>query len=67
MTKERITKYEDRSLDIIHSQYKVKIDCKINGHNPRDLWNKYQNFTIHVIGVPEGEEKECDEEKHLKK
>ena len=28
---------------------------------------QYQNITVHVIGIPEGEEKQCDEEKKLRK
>lgn len=45
MTKEWITKLEDdRWSEIIHSKYKEKIYLKVNGHNPRDLWNNTQSF-----------------------
>lgn len=64
MTKERIIKYEDRLLVIIYSKYKDRLQNKWT--QPQRL-EQYQNITVHVIGIPEGEEKQCDEEKKLRK
>lgn len=32
--------------------------------NLRDLWENTQRYNIDVIGVPEGEGKECSDEKN---
>ena len=38
------------------TEYKIKV--KRNEDSLRDLWDNIKHSNIHIIGVPEGEEKE---------
>ena len=54
---ERISDLEDRIMEITQSeQWKGKLIFK-NDIKLSDLWNNIKHNNIHIIGVPEGDEK----------
>ena len=54
-TKERITKVEDRTTGIIHSE--LRENRKKNEQNLRYHWEHNKRSNIHVIRIPEAQEK----------
>ena len=54
--KERISNLEDRVVKITDAEQK-KI-MKRNEDSLRDLWENIKHTNIHIIGVPEGEERD---------
>ena len=45
------------------SEQKIEARLKRNEDSLRDLWNNIKHINIHIIGVPEGEEREKGPEK----
>ena len=62
---EQISEVEDRLVKITDSEQKrgKKIE---NKESLRELWDNVKCTNIHIIGVPEGEEREKGTEKKLK-
>ena len=49
---------EDRMMEITATEQKIEIRMKKkNEDNLRDLWDNIKCTNIHIIGVPEGEER----------
>ena len=57
---ERISKVEDRLVEISDEEQKREKRLKRNEESLRELWDKVKCTNIHIIGVPEGEEREGD-------
>ena len=55
---ERISDLEDRMLEITVAEQNKEKRMKRNEHSLRDLWDNIKCTNIHIIGVPEGEERE---------
>ena len=56
-----INDLEDRMVEITAAEQntgKKKKEKKINEDSPRDLWDNIKCTNIHIIGVPEVEERE---------
>ena len=49
---------KDRMVEIIVAEQKTEKRMKRNEDSLRDLWDNIKHPNIHIIGVPEGEEKE---------
>lgn len=64
MTEETISKLEDRSMEIMESEEQRAKRMKKNEESLREIWDISKCNNIHVMGVPEGEEK--GKEKYLK-
>ena len=60
---ERINEVEDRLVEIMDAEQKREKRLKINEESLRELWNNVKGTNIHIIGVPEGEEREKGTEK----
>lgn len=58
MTEERTSELNDRPLDIIQYEQREKIGKK-SEQSLGNLWENNKNSKIHIIGIQEGEEKEC--------
>ena len=56
--KERISDLEDRMLEITAAEQNKERRMNRNEDNLRDLWDNTKHTNIHIIGVPEGEERE---------
>ena len=54
----QINDLEDRIMEISATEQNLEKRMKWNEDNLRDLWDKSKLTNIHVIGVPEGEERE---------
>ena len=65
--KDRISKIEDRMVEINESERKKEKQIKRNEENLRDLWDNVKHPNIRIIGVPEEEDKKKDHEKILEK
>ena len=60
---ELISDLEDRMVEITATEKNKEKRMKINEDSLRDLWDNIKCTNIHVIGVPEGEEREKGTEK----
>uniref|UniRef100_A0A8D1H2Z2 L1 transposable element RRM domain-containing protein n=1 Tax=Sus scrofa TaxID=9823 RepID=A0A8D1H2Z2_PIG len=58
---ERISKVEDRLVEIIDAEQKREKRLKTNEESLRKLWDNVKCTNIHIIWVPEGEERERTE------
>ena len=59
---ERISEVEDRLEEIMNAEQKREKRLKTN-ESLRELWDNVKRTNIHIIGVPEGEEREKGTEK----
>ena len=65
---ERISDLEDRMVEFTAVEQNKEKRKKRNEDSLRDLWDNIKCNTIHIIGVPEGEERERkDQRKYLKR
>ena len=55
---ERISDLEDRMVEITAMEQNREKRIKRNEDSLRDLWDNIKHNNIHIIGVPEGEERE---------
>ena len=55
---ERISELEDRKVEITAAEQNKEKIMKRNEDSLRDLWDNIKRTNIHIIGVPEGEERE---------
>ena len=55
---ERISDLEDRMVEITAAEQNTEKRTKRNEDSLRDLWTNIKHTNIHIIGVPEGEERE---------
>ena len=55
---ERISELEDRVVEITSAEQNKEKQMKRNEDSLRDLWDNIKLANIHIIGVPEEEEKE---------
>ena len=60
---ERISDLEDRMLEFTAVEQNKEKRMKRNEDSLRDLWDNIKRTNIHIIGVPEGEEREKGPEK----
>ena len=60
---ERINDLEDRMVEITATEQNIEKRMKRNEDSLRDLWDNIKCTNIHIIGVPEGEEREKGPEK----
>ena len=56
-------KREDRLVEITDAEQKREKRLKTNEESLRELWDNVKSTNIHIIGVPEGEEREKGTEK----
>ena len=62
-TEERISGLKDRMLEFTVVEQNKEKRMKRNEDNLRDLWDNIKHNDIHIIRVPEGEEREKGPEK----
>ena len=60
---DRISKVEDRMVEINETERKKEKRIKRNEYNLRDLWDNVKRLNIRNIGVSEEEDKKKDHEK----
>ena len=60
---ERISELEDRLVEIMDTEQKREKRLKRNEESLRELWDNVKCTNIHIIGLPEGEEREKGTEK----
>uniref|UniRef100_A0A8D1PDW9 L1 transposable element RRM domain-containing protein n=1 Tax=Sus scrofa TaxID=9823 RepID=A0A8D1PDW9_PIG len=60
---ERISKVEDRLVEMMDAEQKREKRLKTNEESLRELWDNVKCTNIRIIGVPEGEEREKGTEK----
>ena len=60
---EWISEVEDRWVEIMDAEQKREKRWKRNEDSLRELWDNVKCTNIHIIGVPEGEEREKGTEK----
>ena len=60
---ERISKVENRLVEITNAEWNKEKRMKSNGDSPRELWDNFKLNNIHLIAVSEGEEREKGMEK----
>ena len=63
---ERINDLEDRMVEITAMEQNKEKRMKRNEDSLRDLWDNIKRNNIHIIGVPEGDERK-DLRKYLKR
>ena len=63
---ELISDLENRMMEIIAAKQNIEKRMKRNEDSLRDLWDNIKCTNIHIIGVPEGEERK-DLRKYLKR
>ena len=51
---------EDTLVEITDAEQKREKRLKTNEESLRELWDNVKRTNIHIIGVPEGEEREGD-------
>ena len=59
----RISDLEDRKVEITAMEQNKEKRMKRNEDNLRDLWDDIKSTNIHIIGAPDGEEREKGPEK----
>ena len=64
---ERISDLEDRMVEITAAEQNKEKRMKRNEDSLRDLWDNIKCTNIHIIGIPEGEEREKGPEKIFEK
>ena len=64
---EQISKGEDRLVEITDVEQKREERLKTNEESLGELWDNVKHTSIHIIGVPEGEEIEKGTEKIFEK
>ena len=57
-TEECINDLEDRMIEITATEQNKEKRMKRNEDSLRDFWDNIKYTNIHIIGVPEGEDKE---------
>ena len=62
-TEERVSELEGRMVEITAKEQNKKKRMKRTEDNLRDLWDNIKCTNIHIIEVPEGEEREKGPEK----
>ena len=62
---ERVSKVEDRLVEIMDAEQKREKRLKTNEERRRELWDNVKCTNIHIIGVPEREEREKGTEKNI--
>ena len=60
---ERISNLEDRMVEFTAVEQNKEKRMQRNEDSLRDLWDNIKRNNIHIIGVPEGEEREKGPEK----
>ena len=60
---EQISELEDRMVEITATEQNKEKRMKRNEDSLRDLWDNIKHTNIHLIGVPEGGEREKGPEK----
>ena len=65
LVEEQISKVEDRLVEITEQKRKEKKRLKRNEESLGDHWENITCTNIHIIGVPEGEEREKGTEKNI--
>ena len=65
-TEKQISKVENRLVEITDAEEKRENRLKTNEESLRELWDNIKHTDIHIIGVPEGEEREKRTEKIFK-
>ena len=55
---ERSSDMEDRIMEITQSGQQTEIWIKKQESNIRDLWDNIKQANLHIIGIPEGVEKD---------
>ena len=63
----RISDLEDRMVECTAAEQNKEKRMKRNENSLRDLWDNIKHNNIHIIGVPEGEEREKNQRKYLKR
>ena len=56
---------DDKLVEITDVEWKREKRLKRNEDSPRELWDNVKHTNIHIIGVPEGEEREKETEKNI--
>ena len=64
---ERISELEDIVVEITVTEQNKEKRMKRNEDSLRDLWDNIKCTYIRIIGVPEGEEREKEPKKYLKR
>ena len=64
---EQISEVEDWLAEIMDADQKREKRLKTNEESLRELWDNVKSTNIHIIGVPEGEEREKRERRRQKK
>ena len=64
---ERINDLEDRMVEFTAAEQNKEKRMKRNEDSLKDFWDNIKHNNIHIIGVPEGEEREKNQRKYLKR
>ena len=64
---EQISEVEDRLVEITDAEQKREKRLKKNEESLRELWDNIKRTNIHIIGEPEGEERERKGQKKYSK
>ena len=65
---EQINDLENRMVEITATEQNIEKRMKRNKDSLRDFWDNIKCTNIHIIGVPEGEERQReDSRKYLKR
>ena len=64
---EQISELEERLVEITAAEQNKEKRMKRNEDSLRDLWDNIKCTNIHIIGIPEGEEREKGPEKIFEK
>ena len=64
---EQISEVEDRLVEITDAEQRRERRLKTNEESLREFWDNVKCTNIHIIGVPEGEEREMRQKKYSKR
>ena len=64
---EQISDLEDRIMEITELEQQTETQILKNESSIRDLWDNIKHVNLHIIGIPEGEERERRLKMYLKK